>query len=135
MLGLSHGGTTIYSADHPSDEVLVGTTDGVVKLRRDGERWLVAGHSLSGKHIHALLFVEGTVFAGVWWDGVYASEDGGATWQERDAGIGVRSLFSLAAVEREGGTRLFAGTEPAHLYYSDERCLASQARSPRTSWA
>ena len=120
MLGLSHGGTTIYSSDLPSGEVLVGTMDGVVKLRRDGDRWLVASHALAGKHIHALLFVDDTVFAGVWWDGVYASEDAGETWQPRDAGIDVRSLFSLAAVDREGGKRLFAGTEPAHLYYSDD---------------
>ncbi|MCY4582940.1 MAG: YCF48-related protein, partial [Chloroflexi bacterium] len=48
------------------------------------------------------------------------SQDGGETWQVRDAGIDVRSLFSLASVEREGGKRLFAGTEPAHLYYSDD---------------
>ena len=60
------------------------------------------------------------MFAGAWWDGVYASVDGGETWQARDAGIDVRSLFSLAATEIEGSTRLFAGTEPAHLYYSDD---------------
>ncbi|MDE2886104.1 MAG: hypothetical protein OXO53_13580 [Chloroflexota bacterium] len=120
MLGLSHGGTTIYSSDLPSGEVLVGTMDGVVKLRRDGDRWPVVGRSLEGRHIHALLFVDGTVFAGAWWDGVYASEDGGETWEARDAGIDVRSLFSLAAVDRDGGKRLFAGTEPAHLYYSDD---------------
>ena len=120
MIGLSHGGTTIYSSDLPSDEALVGTTDGVVKLRRDGERWPVVSHSLARKHIHALLFVDGTVFAGAWWDGVYASQDGGETWEARDAGIDVRSLFSLAVVEREGRKRLFAGTEPAHLYYSDD---------------
>ena len=120
MIGLSHGGTTIYSAELPSDEALVGTVDGVVRLRRDGNRWLEVSHTLVGKHIHALLFVGGTVFAGAWWDGVYASVDGGETWQARDAGIDVRSLFSLAATEIEGSTRLFAGTEPAHLYYSDD---------------
>ena len=103
MIGLSHGGTTIYASDPPSDEALVGTTDGVVKLRRDGERWPVVGHSLAGKHIHALLFVDSTILAGAWWDGVYASQDGGETWEARDAGIDVRSLFSLAAVDREGG--------------------------------
>ncbi|MCY4583344.1 MAG: hypothetical protein OXE50_11195, partial [Chloroflexi bacterium] len=84
MLGLSHGGTTIYSSDHASGEVLIGTTDGVVKLRRDGDRWLVASHTLAGKHIHALLFVDDTVFAGAWWDGVYASQDGGEAWQGGD---------------------------------------------------
>ena len=120
MIGLSHGGTTIYSADHPSDEALVGTTDGVVTLRRNGDRWLEVRRSLDGKHIHALLFAGGTIFAGAWWDGVYASEDGGETWEARDVGIEVRSLFSLAAVDLEDGTRLFAGTEPARLYYSDD---------------
>ncbi len=120
MIGLSHGGATIYESDSPSNELLVGTMDGVVKLRRDGEEWRESARSLQGKHIHALLFVDGAVFAGAWRDGVYASQDHGETWEARDAGIDVRSLFSLAVVEKEGGTRLFAGTEPAHLYYSDD---------------
>jgi photosystem II stability/assembly factor-like uncharacterized protein len=120
MIGLSHGGTTVYSGDSTSGEVLVGTTQGVVKVRRVGDAWRWVDYKLPGKHIHALLFAGDTVFAGAWWDGVYASTDGGETWEPRDSGIDVRSMFSLASVEIGGMTRLFAGTEPAHLYFSDD---------------
>ena len=34
-IGLSHGGTTIYSSESPSKEVWVGTKEGVVAIERD----------------------------------------------------------------------------------------------------
>ncbi len=67
-ISLSHGGgETIYSAGSPSTQVLVGTLDGVVTIERDGSGWRVTNRSLKGKHIHALLFEDGS---GQWFAGV-----------------------------------------------------------------
>ena len=34
-IALSHGGTTIYSSPSPSNEVLVGTREGVLTIARE----------------------------------------------------------------------------------------------------
>ena len=121
-LALSHGGNTIYRSDAPSDEVLVGTNDGVVAIERDGSGWRVKRRSLEGLHIHAVLFEErsGVWFAGANKGGIFASEDGGATWERRDDGVTESDIYSLACAEIDGDVRLFAGTEPAHLFVSDD---------------
>ena len=123
-IGLSHGGATTYTSERPLTELHVGTMDGVVTLRRASGGWETARRTLPGSHVHAFAFLGDTVFAGVYRDGVYASTDGGATWEHRDRGIGVRSMFSLAALPFDGSVRLFAGTEPAHLYYSDDEGMS-----------
>src|SRR6266545_2940433 len=85
---LSHGGPTIYRSPSRSAQVLVGTIRGVACMERDagGSGWHVAHRSLTDSHIHALLIEleSGTVFAGVNHGGVFASDDGGRTWQRRD---------------------------------------------------
>ena len=48
-IGLSHGGTTIYSSPSPSKEVLVGTREGVVTIARDGSATDWQSHS-PGNH-------------------------------------------------------------------------------------
>ena len=121
-LALSHGGNTIYTSDAPSDEVLVGTNDGVVTIQRNGAGWTIKSRTLEGKHIHAVLFEEqsGTWFAGVNKGGIFASEDGGKTWEQRDNGLTESDIYSLARAEVDGKVRLFAGTEPAKLFISDD---------------
>ena len=84
-IGLSHGGSTIHTSAKPSNDIHVGTMDGVVTLRRaPNGKWETAHHTLRGPHIHAFVFVDDTVFAGVYKDGVYASTDGGRTWRDID---------------------------------------------------
>jgi len=121
---LSHGGPTIYRSPSRSSRVLVGTIDGVVCMERDaaGAGWHVAHRSLAGSHIHALLIEpeSDTLFAGVNHGSVFASEDGGRTWERRDEGLTEHDVYSLACARRAGGVRLFAGTEPAHLFRSDD---------------
>jgi photosystem II stability/assembly factor-like uncharacterized protein len=62
----------------------------------------------------------GMVFAGVFHGGVYASADGGRTFQRRDRGMTEDDVFSLAYRRIGDRVRLYAGTEPAHLFYSDD---------------
>src|SRR5678816_4381593 len=130
---LSHGGPTIHRSPAPSRHVLVGTIEGVVCIERDsgGPGWHVAHRALTDKHIHALLIEpeSGTIFAGANHGSIFASADGGHSWERRDEGLTQHNIYSLECVRRAGGVRIFAGTEPAHLYY----CLLYTSPSPRDS--
>jgi photosystem II stability/assembly factor-like uncharacterized protein len=121
---LSHGGPTMFRSPAPAQQVLVGTIDGVVCMERDadGSGWHVAHRSLAEKHIHALLIEpdSGMVFAGVNHGAIFASADGGRTWERRDHGLTEPDVYSLACTQLASGPRLYAGTEPAHLFYSDD---------------
>jgi len=123
-LTLSHGGDTIFSTASRSEEVLVGTTEGIVFLKRDGggSGWSVARRALADKHIHAIIGEpdSGAIIAGVTHDTIYVSEDGGESWEQRDEGITQPDIYSLAAAKVNGNARIFAGTRPAHLFYSDD---------------
>ena len=76
---LSHGGNTMFTSpsSNPSNEILVGTREGVVWLERDsqGAAWRVARKELTDKHIHAIIEEpeSGTLFVGATHDGIYAS--------------------------------------------------------------
>lgn len=124
-IALSPGGETVFSSSAPSNEVLVGTKDGIVQVKRDGRdgKWQVADRWLADKHIHALLIEpkSGMIFVGINQGSVLASEDGGKTWVARDKGItGTTDIYCLAANKVDGKTRIFVGTEPAHLFCSDD---------------
>ena len=123
-INLSHGGTTIYSSTNLSNQVLVGTREGVVTIEHEsGDRpWRIASQSLTDKHISALITEpeSGMVFAGAFQGGVHASSDGGKTWQARSNGMTQNNVYSLAARRVDSRVRLFAGTEPAHLFISDD---------------
>lgn len=122
-IALSHGGSNIYKRVESSKEVIVGTTKGVVILERTDAGWREARRSLPDEHIHAVLVepVSGFVFAGTNGDGVFASTDGGKSWERRDTGITEHKIYSLASSNSVSGKlRLFVGTEPAKLFASDD---------------
>lgn len=123
-LGLSHGGSNVYSSSRPSNELLVGTRHGVVILERSGpgSSWRVAHRALEDRYISSIILEpeSGTVFAGAFFDWVYGSTDGGRTWQRRSDGLTVDDVYSLACTRLNGRPRIFAGTQPAHLFYSDD---------------
>jgi photosystem II stability/assembly factor-like uncharacterized protein len=122
-IALSHGGPTIYNTGRQSQQVLVGTARGVTTIERDGAGWRIADEALTDKHIGAILLepASGAVFAGAYRGGsLSVSFDGGATWHERDTGLTEHDIYSLEAVEINGRTRLFCGTEPAKLFQSDD---------------
>jgi photosystem II stability/assembly factor-like uncharacterized protein len=123
-IGLSHGGTTIYSSSTLSDEILVGTREGVVTIARDGSapRWKVAHRAITDKHISALMAEpeSGLIFAGAFHGSVHVSADGGKSWEQRGNGMTQNNVYSLAARGVNGNARVFAGTEPAHLFASDD---------------
>jgi len=77
---------------------------------------------LEGKHVGSIAVEPrtGTIFAGVHKGGVWASADGGATWERRDSGIEFDDIYGLNTVEAGSEIRVYAGTEPAHLYVSSD---------------
>lgn len=123
-VGLAHGGQAVFHSSSPAEELLVGTLDGLVHVRRsgDGEQWQVHEKSLEGKQVSALLIqpTRGVLFAGTHGHGVYASVDHGRTWHRRDLGIQFENIYMLSFVYVDGQPRLYAGTEPAHLYVSND---------------
>ena len=123
-IALSHGGPTIYRCPSRSRRVLVGTIEGVVAMERDESRpgWRVAHRTLTDKHIHAVLIEpeSGTILAGANRGSIFASIDDGHTWERRDHGLTEPDVYSLACARLSGGPRIFAGTEPAHLFCSDD---------------
>ena len=123
-IGLSHGGSTLYSSPSPSQEVLVGTREGVVTIEREtsGSEWRVKHRALTDKHISAIIKEpeSGLTFAGAFHGSVHASADDGKTWEPRNNGLTETDVYSLAARRVNGRVRLFAGTEPAHLFTSDD---------------
>jgi photosystem II stability/assembly factor-like uncharacterized protein len=123
-IGLSHGGTTTYTSAEPPSRLLVGTADGVVTLERHsvGAAWAVTASSLAGQHVRAILRERdsGLTFAGGLHTPVHVSHDDGRTWQRCDRGLQEDDVWSLAAVTLDGRCRLYAGTQPARLFSSDD---------------
>ena len=122
-IGISHGGSNVYSSPSPSDEVWVGTKDGMVLIRRKGtDKWWVAHQALRGLHISSIILEpeSGLLLAGAFFGSVHASEDGGKSWERRDNGLTVPDVYSLAWVRLNGRVRLYAGTEPACLFSSED---------------
>jgi photosystem II stability/assembly factor-like uncharacterized protein len=121
-IGLSHGGTTIYSSPSRSNEVLVGTREGIAIIAREGSAWQVAHRALTDKHISAIIMEpeSGLTIAGAFHGSVHVSADGGRTWEPRGNGLTQTNVYSLASARVDGHARLYAGTEPAHLFVSDD---------------
>src|SRR6266550_5179471 len=112
-IGLSHGGSTIYSSPSPSSEVLVGTREGVVTIERpvSGSEWRVKHRALTDKHISAIIKEpeSGLTFAGAFHGSVQVSSDDGKTWEARGNGMSENNVYSLAAKRIDGRMRVFAG--------------------------
>jgi len=122
-IGLSHGGNNIYASSEPSKQLWVGTKDGLVLFERaDDGRWHEAHRALRGEHISSIIFerTSGQMFAGAFFGSVHASADGGKTWERRDKGITIHDVYSLASNVVDGNVRLYAGTQPAHLFCSED---------------
>ena len=119
---LSHGGTTVYSSASPSDRVLVGTKEGIAAIERDSSGWRVAGRVMEDKFVSSITREpeSGLLFAGAFFGGVHVSADDGATWEARSNGLTQTDVYSLSTVRARGRVRVYAGTEPAHLFYTED---------------
>ncbi|HYB91710.1 MAG TPA: hypothetical protein VEC38_11770 [Candidatus Binataceae bacterium] len=122
-IALTHSGTSVYSSDSPSRELLVGTADGIVTLERTqrARSWRVAARALQGSHVSSMIIPQpDLMLAAIYHGGIMMSRDGGKSWAHRDNGIAHNDVYSLGATILSGKLRLLAGTEPARLYVSDD---------------
>ncbi len=123
-INLSHGGTTIYSSTKPTNQILVGTREGVITVERDAgvSAWWISHRAITDKHISSIMQEpeSGLIFAGAFQGGIHVSSDSGKTWEARSNGMTQNNVYSLAAKRIDGRVRVFAGTEPAHLFVSDD---------------
>lgn len=135
IASLSPGGQTVTAGDLPAERFFVGTIDGIFSFARKNGSWSLQERSLPGEHVSALLYEPGseTLFAGTYagdYEGsphggnerwpLYASRDLGRSWEKRGGGISERNLFTLNLQTLGERARLYAGTEPAHLYFSED---------------
>lgn len=119
---LSHGGTTTTISNSPSAELLVGTVDGVFRIhRKNSNTWRTSREGLEGMHIHALLIEpsSGWVFAGVHKGSIFVGQDSCTNWESRNTGLTEKDVYSLNIHVMGDKVKLYAGTEPAHLFESD----------------
>ncbi|MDH3442780.1 MAG: hypothetical protein OEN50_02550 [Deltaproteobacteria bacterium] len=121
-IGLSHGGTNVYSSAQPSRQLWTATQDGLVLFERgEAGDWRESHRALRGQHISSIIFesTTGMIFAGAFFGSVFSSDDGGKSWERRDKGIAVHDVYSLATNVVDGEVRIYAGTQPAHLFVSE----------------
>src|SRR5580765_2757249 len=126
LICLSTNGKTTSRSDEAPTTLLVATTDAVYECRRPSADapWTVARTDiLAGHHASALLYEPRSqlLFAGLHFEGgLLVSADGGRTWEPRNNGLQSSHVYTLM-VQYEGlRTVLYAGTEPAMLYRSDD---------------
>lgn len=121
-VSVSPNGTNYYATSSPSAEVLVATADGIVSLTRSGSSWRESRRMLEGKHVGSIAVEQrsSAIFAGTHHAGLWASEDGGQSWEQRDRGIESDNIYALNSVEAGDEVRVYAGTEPAHIYVSTD---------------
>jgi photosystem II stability/assembly factor-like uncharacterized protein len=121
---LSPNGQTSFATPAPVERLYVGTVDGVHVLDRDHNgRWTSKRHGLDNVHVGSLASVDGDkLFAGAHTGGLFSSRAGSARWEPARNGIddSYSQVYSLAVQSRSSGIVMWAGTEPAGLFRSDD---------------
>src|SRR5207244_11360659 len=62
----------------------------------------------------------GLMFAGAFFGSVHASADGGKRLEHRQNGLTMDYVYSLASTVVDGQVRVYVGTQPAHLFCSED---------------
>ena len=55
LVCLSPNGADLYRIESEPDDVLVATTDGVARVRKDGASWRIRPGGLEGLHVSSLM--------------------------------------------------------------------------------
>ena len=123
---LSPNGQNTTEGGGPATRLQVATIEGMATLSRKdvASPWIHSGSSLTDRHIGSLLFepVSRRLFAGTHENGgLWVSDDGeGKSWREVKTGLTRPHIYALAQRSVGGQVTLFAGTQPAGLYRSDD---------------
>ncbi|MEX0802108.1 MAG: hypothetical protein WD688_02130 [Candidatus Binatia bacterium] len=121
---VSPGGNNNFRLNSFPHQVLVGTSEGLFLLENRGERtdWGISSRWLSGCHVHAILIepLSGMLFAGIQKGGILASNDFGETWERKEHGLTHADVYTLNCAVFEDRPLVYAGTEPPHLFVSED---------------
>lgn len=96
-----------------------GTQEGLFTFRSKGDGWETVNHAFPNAVLDSISGSRAAperVYAGVAHDGVYRTDDGGAHWKKVFDGD-VRSTL----VDPTDDKVIYTGTEPIHLYRSEDR--------------
>jgi photosystem II stability/assembly factor-like uncharacterized protein len=100
----------------------VGTDEGVVTLKSDdGRDWKIAHHGLKDWEVPEVAVspsAPSKVFAGTRGDGVWLSEDFGATWKKPCYGKPGPGKVRCLTFDPHDSNTLYAGTEPIDVFVS-----------------
>lgn len=107
--------------------LLLGTDQGLHVIHGEKTAWGLERSALQDTPLTSLAAGGGYLLAGTT-SGIYRSEDGGRTWQPADKGLAIPHVRWLA-VHPEDDSLAFAGTEPAGLFFSQDRGQTWAARS------
>ncbi len=114
--------------------VLVGTQKGLFIARPEGDGWILDGPHIAGYeiiHCCAPPQEPGVIYAAaghkIWGAHIYRSEDHGRSWAslptapQHAVGLHKTALKSIWYLAASPDGRLYAGIDPAGLFYSDDR--------------
>lgn len=120
---LSPNGATTVVGDALPDRLLVATRSGVVVADRAGDRFVERTRVLADRHVSSLWYdaESGTVLAGSYDGGVFASTDDGLTFSLAGDALRDHNVYTVAINPTSGDDRWYAGTEPVALFVSDDR--------------
>jgi hypothetical protein len=99
-----------------SQSLFLATSNGIVICEGTGGEWTEKARSLNGQRVTSIVAREGVVLAGTR-DGLFRSNDLGATWEEASTGLATRYVRWLA-YHPEVSDLEFAGVEPAGIFVS-----------------
>jgi photosystem II stability/assembly factor-like uncharacterized protein len=101
----------------------VGTTDGLYLAEQADGGYAARPLGFEGREFRTPVLVDcddaSTLFAGTTETGMFRSRDAGQTWEEINAGITHKPVWSLVQDPRDG--TLYLGTSPAGVYVSRDR--------------
>jgi photosystem II stability/assembly factor-like uncharacterized protein len=121
---LSPNGQNLNRGAAPPTRLLVATLRGINVLERaqPGTAWTDRGRKLDGRHCSSIMIEpsRGGIFAGMHSGGLYFSADGGEIWEKRTNGITIDQVFCVGYALHGDKVVLYAGTEPASMFRSDD---------------
>ena len=107
------------------DHLYAGTQGGVFVYRPDTESWLptnLKGEDVSIRALLVTLEEPQVLYAGTWGQGVFASRDGGETWESNNKGLETETARTINALtlNPENPAVLYAGTFGDGVYRSTD---------------
>lgn len=99
-------------------ELYLATQNGVWLGHNESGSWQVKPQGLNGRIVTSIIAREGVILAGTS-NGIFRSDDLGATWYEQSHGLATRHVRWLA-YHPDISDCEFAGTEPAALFVSQD---------------